>query len=90
MNAVKFEVGTRVLVRYPRSKQEEQGDRAAWPWMPGTVEEVCGTDEWLIVVESRDVATDEDGGPAPADADDAEVWFPMCFRSADELRAVSK
>ena len=24
-----------VEVRYPRSKQEEQGDREQWPWLPG-------------------------------------------------------
>ncbi len=23
-----------VEVRYPRTKQEEQGDRADWPWLP--------------------------------------------------------
>lgn len=50
------------------------------------IEEVCGPDEWLVAVESRDVATTEDGTPAPADADDAEVWFPMCFRDSSETR----
>jgi hypothetical protein len=25
-----------VEVRYPRSKQEEHGDRERWPWLPGT------------------------------------------------------
>jgi hypothetical protein len=28
-----------VEVRYPRSKQEEQGDREQWPWLPGTIVE---------------------------------------------------
>jgi hypothetical protein len=23
--------------RYPRSKQEEQGDRSKWPWLPGSI-----------------------------------------------------
>ena len=64
--------------------------RAAWPWMPGTIEEACGPDEWLVVVESRDVATTEDGTPAPADADDADVFFPMCFRDSSELRVVAE
>jgi hypothetical protein len=63
--------------------------RETWPWMPGVVEEICGPDEWLVAVESRDVATAEDGSPAPAAADDADVWFPMCFRDSSELRAVS-
>ena len=26
-----------VEVRYPRSKQEERGDRERWPWLPGTI-----------------------------------------------------
>ena len=26
-----------VEVRYPRSKQEQQGDRGRWPWLPGTI-----------------------------------------------------
>ena len=82
--------GAAVEVRYPRSKAEEQGDRAAWPWLPGTIEEVCGPDEWLVAVESHDVATAEDGSPAPTDDDDADVWFPMCFRDSTELRAVSE
>src|ERR1039457_6404494 len=33
-----------VEVRYPRSKQEEQGDRSAWPWLPGSLLEPCGPD----------------------------------------------
>ena len=26
-----------VEVRYPRSKQEERGDRSRWPWLPGSI-----------------------------------------------------
>ena len=26
-----------VEVRYPRNKQEEQGGRSAWPWLPGSI-----------------------------------------------------
>ena len=26
-----------VEVRYPRSKQEERGDRSKWPWLPGSI-----------------------------------------------------
>jgi hypothetical protein len=61
--------------------------RESWPWMPGIIEEACGPDEWFIAVESRDVATFEDGTPAPADADDEDVFYPMCFRGSSELRA---
>ena len=31
-----------IEVRYPRSKQEEQGGRERWPWLPGTIVEQCG------------------------------------------------
>jgi hypothetical protein len=81
-----FPEGTRVEARYPRSKQEEHGDRAAWPWLPGVIEEVCGPDEWLITVTAPELATLEDGSPAPAGTDPDEVWHPQCFRDASEIR----
>lgn len=77
--------GTPVLVKYPPGKAE--ADRAVWPWLPGTVEEACGPDEWLVVVEDRAVAQLEDGSPAPADVADEDVWFPVCFRDSSEIRA---
>jgi hypothetical protein len=79
--------GTPVLVKYPRNEAEKDGDRSEWPWLPGTVEETCGPDEWLIVVEDRAVAQLEDGSPAPADVADDDVFFPMCFRDSSEIRA---
>jgi hypothetical protein len=30
----RFPDDSAVKVRYPRDKQEEQGDRSAWPWLP--------------------------------------------------------
>ena len=54
-----------VEVRYPRTGQEEHGDRAAWPWLPGSIVEQCGPDEWQVCVEDRDVAVLRDGRPAP-------------------------
>ena len=82
---VKYPEGTPVQVRYPLTA-EQKDDREAWPWLPGTVEEECGPDEWLIVVESRDVATLEDGSPAPDDVPDADVFYPLCFRDSSEIR----
>ena len=35
-----------VEVRYPRTRQEELGDRAKWPWLPGSILGQCGPDEW--------------------------------------------
>jgi hypothetical protein len=55
-----------VLVRYPRDKQEERGDRASWPWLPGMIVEQCGPDEWQVCVEGMSVAVREDGSkPTP-------------------------
>ena len=39
----------RVEVRYPLTPEQAQGDRSAWPWLPGWVAEVCGPDEWQVV-----------------------------------------
>jgi hypothetical protein len=41
-NDGKFPDESPVEVRYPRSKQEKQGDREQWPWLPGTIVERCG------------------------------------------------
>jgi hypothetical protein len=68
---------TPVMVRFPRTKQEEQGDRSAWPWLPGTILEQCGPDEWDVRVDAPELAAEEDG----------EVWYPACFRDSSEIRA---
>jgi len=47
-NDGRFPDKSRVEVRYPRSRQEEQRDRARWPWLPGTIVEQCGPDEWYV------------------------------------------
>jgi hypothetical protein len=28
---------TPIYVRYPRTSEEERGDRAYWSWLPGTI-----------------------------------------------------
>ena len=62
-NDGRFPDESRVEVRYPRSRQEEHGDRAAWPWLPGTIVEQCGPDEWQVCVEDRDVAVLGEAAP---------------------------
>jgi hypothetical protein len=64
-NDGRFPDDSRVEVRYPRSRKEEHGDRAAWPWLPGSIVEQCGPDEWRVCVEDRGVAVLRDGRPAP-------------------------
>jgi hypothetical protein len=65
-----------VQVRYPLTREQEHGDRSAWPWLPGWVVTRCGRDEWQICVQTPELALEEDG----------EMMFPLCFRDSSELR----
>ena len=65
-----------VQVRYPLTSEQEHGDRAAWPWLPGWVAARCGPDEWEICVQAPELATWHEG----------EAWYPVCFRDASEIR----
>jgi hypothetical protein len=66
-----------VEVRYPLTGEQEHGDRAAWPWVPGWVISRCGPDEWEICVQTPELATEHQD----------ETVFPVCFRDSSELRA---
>ena len=66
-----------VQVRYPLTREQEHGDRAAWPWLPGWVVSQCGPDEWEICVQAPELAMEREG----------ETVFPVCFRDSSELRA---
>src|ERR1039457_4275017 len=85
-NDGRFPDDSPVKVRYPRNKQEEQGDRSAWPWLPGSILGQCGHDEWHVCVEARKLATLDDGSPAPAGTADGDLFCPCCFRDASEIR----
>lgn len=65
-----------VEVRYPLTREQKHGDRAAWPWLPGWVVSRCGPDEWGICVETPELAMDDEG----------ETVFPCCFRDSSEIR----
>jgi hypothetical protein len=67
-----------VEVRYPLTSEQEHGDRAAWPWLPGWVVSVCGPDEWEICVQASELARQHEG----------ETVYPVCFRDASELRSL--
>ncbi len=75
-----------VEVRYPRSKQEEHGDRERWPWLPGTIVEQCGPDEWYVCVVARELAVLEDGRAAADSTPSDDLFFPCCFRDSSEIR----
>jgi hypothetical protein len=74
----RFPDETPVLVRYPLTPDQGKGDRSAWPWLPGTVLGQCGPDEWQVCVEAGELAEAEGG----------ELWYPVCYRDASELRRV--
>jgi hypothetical protein len=74
-----------VEVRYPRSKQEEQGNRERWPWLPGTIVEQCEPDEWYVCIEVRELAVLRDGRRAPRGAVGRNLYYPCCFRDAPRL-----
>ena len=81
-----FPDDTAVLVRFPRSQAEERGDRAAWPWLAGVIQQRVGADEWQVCVEDMAVATAEDGTPAPDGTPDEDLWHPVVYRDSSELR----
>ena len=85
-NDGRFPDDSQVEVRYPRTRQEEHGDRAVWPWLPGSIVEQCGPDEWRVCVEDRDGAVLRDGRPAPRNTASRNLYYPMCFRDSSEIR----
>jgi hypothetical protein len=85
-NDGKFPDESPVEVRYPRSKQEEQTDREQWPWLPGTIVEQCGPDEWYVCIEVRELAALQDGRRAPRGTASPNLYYPCCFRDGSEIR----
>ena len=75
-----------VEVRYPRTKQEEQGDRGNWPWLPGTIVQQCGPDEWQVCVEDMSVAVRKDGSKPTSRTPQRNLYYPLCFRDASEIK----
>ena len=74
-----------VMVRYPCTPEQLWGDRAEWPWLPGTIMEQCGPDEWRVVVEDVTVAVRKDGSkPAPRTPKN-RLYYPCCLRDSSEL-----
>jgi hypothetical protein len=88
-NDGRFPDDSRVEVRYPRTLKEEPGDRAEWPWLPGSILSQCAPDEWRVCVQVREPATLDDGSPAPDGTADEDLFFLCCFRDASEIRRVT-
>ncbi len=50
--SARYAEGAAVETRYPRTPGEEAGPRSGWGWVPGTVMEQCGPDEWSVDLET--------------------------------------
>ena len=74
-----YEEDDEVLVKYPLTMAQKDGDRAAWPWLPGWIARECGPDEWEVVVEDERLAMEQAG----------ETIYPVCFRDSSELQGRS-
>ena len=85
-NDGRFSDDSAVEVRYPRTRQQELGDRAEWPWLPGSILSQCRPDEWYVCVSACGLAVLDDGSPAPAGTADGELLYPCCFRDVSEIR----
>jgi hypothetical protein len=85
-NDGRFPNDSLVEVPFPRSEQEENGDRVAWPWLPGAIVHQCGPDEWLICVTDHEVARLCNGLRAPRGTSPLKLFYPQCYRDASEIR----
>ena len=75
-----------VEVRFPRTPEQERDDRANWPWLPGTILEQCGPDEWRVCVEDISVAVREDGSKPTPRTPQHNLYYPLCFRDSSEIK----
>ena len=77
---------TPVMVRYPRTNEEERDDRANWPWLPGMILEQCGPDEWRVCVEVRELAVRQDGSKPTPRTPQHKLFYPCCYRDSSEIK----
>jgi hypothetical protein len=73
---VTFEEDQEVLVRFPLTIAQEDGDRADWPWVAGRIARECGDNEWEVVVTDERMSWEEGG----------QRWYPTCYRDSSEIR----
>ena len=74
-----------VEVRYPRSKQEEQGDRERWPWLPASIVDSAARTNGTCVSRSASwpccaMACARRGTAS------RNLCYPCCFRDSSEIR----
>ena len=88
-NDGRFPEGSAVRVRYPAPGADEN-DRETWPLLPGSVLGQCAADKWHVVLDVRDLATLEDGSPAPEDAPDDQLRYPDVYCDSAEMMMVNE
>jgi hypothetical protein len=62
-----YEEDQEVLTKFPLTQAQEDGPRAAWPWVPGYIIRECGDTEWEVCITDPRLAREDDDG---------EQWFP--------------
>jgi hypothetical protein len=85
-NDGRFPEDSPVLIWYPLLGADDS-DRDTWAWLPGSILEQCGPDEWRVVVEVPALAYPDPSVPngnAPE-----HMLYPACFRDSSEIRGVT-
>jgi hypothetical protein len=80
--ATRFKIET-LPSRYLR---QSQFSTVADTWLPGSILEQCGPDEWHVCVEVRELAVLRDGRKAPRGTPSRNLYYPCCFRGSTEIR----
>jgi len=88
-NDGRFPDDSLVEIPFPRSKQEERGNRDQRAWLPGEIVHQYGPDEWLICVTDHDVARLRNGRRPPRGTSPLKLYYPQCYREASEIRSRS-
>jgi hypothetical protein len=79
-NDGRFPDESEVRTPFPLPHQDHTVPRELWSWLPASVVQQCGPDEWQLVVEDDRVSFIEDG----------ELVYPLVFRDASEIRKDAK
>jgi len=89
MSTTMFDRETPVLVRFPITREQHDGDRDAWPWVSGWIVSQCGPDESEVCLQHPALAVMDDGTIPPPGTSDEECNFPCCYRDASEIRLLA-
>ena len=84
-----YEEDDEVLVKFPLTQAQCDGERASWPWVPGWITGVCGPDEWVVCVHDPALAVMEDGRVPPPGTPEQDLLYPVCYRDSSEIRSQS-